>query len=174
MKKLISIATSILVFTMFANAQYSAPKILSVVILGDGSQVMTKDLILGPKEIVSGSFLTKSEIVKNYKSENADIVIKIIPKFGIVFINLNELLDIFKVDLKFRMYSILFQDSLVHDPNNLLASKSYVQGVKIDKKKRTLNILTVDYARSVAFRKKNQIHKEPVNRIVTSSPIQNN
>jgi|GEM_PF-6119347 len=174
MKKLILIAICISVYTVFANSQYPAPKILSIVTLGDGSHVMTKDLILGPKEIASGSILTKSEIDKNYKSENADIVIKIVPKPGILFLNLNELLDIYKVNPKFRKYSILFQDSIVHDPNTLMASKSYVRGIKIDKNKKTLNILTIDYEKSIAFRRLSQIHKEPVNRIVTSPPIHNN
>jgi hypothetical protein len=156
MNKLILIALFILAFAEMGISQNKAHRLLSVVTLTNRKQIMTRDLILGPKEVASFKILNSTEVTKYYKNKNADIVIKSTPKSGIILLGLAEILDLYKVEPKFRNFSVLIEDSAVYDQNNILAIKSFIKAVVIDENKKTINILSQGYESTVAFRKEDK------------------
>lgn len=171
--KLLALCFSFLtVYTFGQNSDHGIrqlgnrkPSVLNIITLSNGTQITSRDLILAPSEIEKIYVLNQNEISKMYANSNADVVMNITPKANVILINLNQILDMYHIDQKYRDFAILFHDSIVENPETLLASKNLLKAVSIDTNKRTLNIKTKSYEKSLLFRKKRQQMK-PENKVI--------
>jgi hypothetical protein len=171
MKKIVLLVVFISIFAKNVNSQSAVPKVLCIVKLSDGSQLKTRNFLISAKDIDSGSILSKAQSDKDYKSDQADIIVLTVPKKGIVLLGLNDILNLFKIRKEYRTFTVLIQDSAAHDPNSLLADKSYLKKIIIDKNKRTLNIITKDYETTVSFRKQVLDDKGVIHNRISPPPV---
>lgn len=142
--------------------QHKKQRILNILTLPSGKQLLVKDLLVAPFEIKDFRVLNEGEIKKGYKDANADIIFQLTTKPNVVLIGLTQLLDMYNIDDQYRTFTILFQNSQLQDPKTLLASKTLIRGIEIDKAKRTLNIKTAQYEKAVLSKKK--IQSEQMNK----------
>lgn len=159
MRKALYAFLTIISFCTSSYAQGSGTKnkkILNVLLLPSGREKIVLDLLISPFETDRLTVLSTTEIKSRFPEYKDGNVLIVKPKKGIVYIGLDEILDEYKVKTAHRNYTILFEDSLLQSPKTLIASKAYINGVKVDPDKKTLNIISTLYEKSTDFRKKMQ------------------
>lgn len=129
---------------------------LYIVRLDNGSQVITKDLVVGPQEIASLELLTKDQVRKNYPSVNADIVSVVTLKPNVHLLSLQQILAKYKIDTGYRNYMILDEGVQVEDPNALMASEDLLQKVVVNTDQRSINLITKTYKNTLKARAASQ------------------
>jgi len=133
--------------------------ILNVIKLNNGKEITTKDLIIGPFETQSFEMLSDGEIKKNYPEMAGGVVNIIRLKPNVKLISLNQILDKYKIDPKFRNYKILYEDEEVENPSALLASTDILENVVVNTDKHYINIITKLYQNILKARKQGKLDK---------------
>jgi hypothetical protein len=135
-------------------------KTLYILTMNNGEEIKTSDLVLGPSETLKLDILTKNEIKQNYKDVKADVVIRIVPKSGVIFLNLKQVLDKFNIGQQYRNYKVLVEGVFeVNDTSQLLISGTLLETVTVDKDKKYLNIITKQYKNTLEYLKKAKLDK---------------
>jgi len=135
-------------------------KTLWVVTLHNGKELKTSDLILGAGEISKLDLLSNNEIKKNYKDDNVNVVLTVVPKSDVRLLTLTEVLDKYQVAQQYRNYKVLFEGLELNDPKHLLASEFYLKRVTVDRNKGYVNLISESYKKNLKSRKKAKDEKE--------------
>jgi hypothetical protein len=125
---------------------------LYIVRSANGSQVITKDLVAGPQEIASLDILTKDQIKKDYPNVRADMVTVVTLKPNVHLLSLQQILDKYKIDGKYRNYAILDEGVQVEDANALMASEDLLDRVVVNNDQRSINLITKSYKNTLKAR----------------------
>ncbi len=160
MKKTCSILFFIMVFatTIYGQKPHTGGngKILFIIHLPNRSIKYVSDLLMSSFEIDKLNILNTTEVKSKFPEYINGNVLDVIPKKNVLFIGLEEILDFYKVANIYRNYSILFEDSTLQSPKDLLASKDYIAGAIVDTSNQTLNIVSKMYEKSKENRKRLQ------------------
>jgi hypothetical protein len=126
---------------------------LYIIKLNNGEKLSTQDLMVAPSEIQSLDILTKDQIKNNYPNNRFDMVAIVMLKSNVKLLNIIQILDKYKIDPKYRNYTILDEDLKVENPDKMLASENILQDVVVNTDKQYINIITKLYQNTLKARK---------------------
>lgn len=128
--------------------------IFNVVKVEGSTPLTTRDLKLDPKLIEKLELPSKAEFRKNYRygDVKADFIMVFTPKKGVRFLNLTDILDRYRVDQRYRNYSVLINRTETEDPKNLLINDGAIDTVIVNKERGYINIITSSYDNYMKFR----------------------
>jgi hypothetical protein len=112
-----------------------------VIVKPNEEEKIVSDLLVGASESEQ-KILSKDEMRKRYPNLKTDFIIITKIKEGLQLMNLDELLNKYKVNKQYRNFNIAVDGLVVANRETLLASPSYVVNVIVNKEKRFINIIT--------------------------------
>ncbi|RNL55915.1 hypothetical protein [Pedobacter jejuensis] len=116
--------------------------IYNVIKQNNGTNLITRDLILNPKFITNLDLLSKNESEKTFPNIVADYILIITPKAGIKFLTLEQIFNRYKIDKKLWTYQILINNTETEDSKNLLSDETSISKLVVNEKRKYINIVT--------------------------------
>lgn len=132
-------------FNSTCNAQDSnnEKNPLFLIMLPSGKEILCNpaDLIIRPSEILSIEEVTQKDFLKTHPKKVVLCVFKLTPKAYINFLNIDEIMEKYKIPKKAKNYTITILGNKTYDRKNIYASSESISEVKIDKVNQMINIL---------------------------------
>ena len=170
-KRYFSIILCMLCYIGICNAQMITSSIdtgifkqpyscLYVVKVKNSTDILTMYLLLEPKFIGGIYIPTKDEFKKNYGDIKADAIMIVTPKEGVKLLNISQIFDKYKIDMEYRKYPVIIDRIETVNSKTLLANEGIIDKVIVNKGKKYIEIITIEYKSSMeslkrAFDKQN-------------------
>jgi len=121
--------------------------------------IISRDLIMDPTLIANLDVPSKDAVKKQYGNIQADIVMVIIPKPGVEFLDLSQIFDKYKIDHEYRKYAVLIDHTETTDAKTLIANVGSIKTVIVNKEKMYIDIVTIFNKGYNDFRKRTKESK---------------
>lgn len=113
--------------------------------------LVTQDFILG-EDHLNMLGISKEEMTKRFRIKYP--AIQITPKPGTKFLTLDQLYEKFNISSTYQGYSVRIDNGEVINPKTMLAAVGQVREILVDKERKIVHVISVDFERKIGFNKR--------------------
>ena len=122
--------------------QSKTDKNILYIIDQDGRKLSTDHLIILPKDIAHLTVMSKLDAVKYYDTSKYDVIFEVRPKSNVRLLNLQMLLDTFKINRGQENLPIQLDGKLLTDSVDMLVEYAAISKVELNEMNHRIDITT--------------------------------
>lgn len=128
------------------GADYNSSGFLYLMHLPNNGIIMTSNLIINARNIEKMEIISRFETLKRYGAITKAGGILVLPKPGLRFVILDELLDEFKLSKSGQSLPVFIDDHFVREPETIVAVRTEIKTIEVvtnSSNESIINIITV-------------------------------